>query len=1173
MNSLRNSPGLLQQSITLIAFGVSIALAGCSGSDGDRGPAGPSGPPGGGDTTSTLVVQGKSTPGLNAAIVSLGGATGAGGHFAVGDHVVVTFRLTKNDTTAWKLSEMSEARLLISGPSFNYQRVIPEVTNVAATAVANADGSYTYTFADPIPATYEPPYNNSASFGTGDGELAGQALLAGTYTVGASFAWDFTVDDKPFRDAANATQDFLFGTTPSIQAREVVKQDNCNVCHSSLRVHEGLRRDVKLCVLCHTAGAEDSNAMSATPGVTVDFKVLIHKLHNGGHLASVLGVTTNNDGSRNYAATPVPFEIVDDKGEVADFSEVNFPVWPNLNVAMPRNAGYSALSSTDPDGAGPLLSPRGRTDAIRTGVTACAKCHGDPDAAGPLSAPAQGDLYKTQPSEQACGACHDDVRWGFPYTSNGQTMPDTANNTNCILCHEQSGGSLAIDDAHLHPLNNTVLDPGVNSVINSVTGGSGPGGNFAVGDTPTLKFTLKNDAGTDIGLATLDSCSTFFFGPTTNQQLVMPFPSPNGMSLSPFDFAGRLQAVSTSNKGSMSKVFLGASAVKETLVVEFTSATAFTVTGTVSGALGTGALPTTPTTNSTNPTGSSVSAFDLGSSLTSGTVQVTFSSATDFTVTASPGGTLGTGQLPASTSASTRFTSATVSFNISVGTTPFANGNTFNIGLFRGAAANPVLFAVVAGKTAFSATAGAPDRFYFEVVPNAVPVMGVAEYTLKIPMDLPFEFLADSTNTALQVLPAAGNVPVYYGRQQLWEAATTATTTTTTRACLAFGRYVDVTSAIGFANGDTVVIDPAFGLGVREYVQVAPERADGVIAAATDTTVRLNFKTPLRYGHPFGATITKVTLALKQEGATNAYTLDTNSGVITSTGAFTASRALVMSYRTDARFGYRRHSGDTVQAVYVPPANDSTVIGQEQGDWQGLPYLDGTYTADIWFYKNLDLGLQNELQTYRSTSNAGTLDFKYGNATTIVPHEIISSSANCYTCHNDVIFHGGGRRGLDACLTCHSISGAEDKPRWDTPKVGTTTTDTALTTGVAIEFRQMLHKIHKGAELANAATYTVVGNGGNPSQYGEVEFPAMPGGVRNCDRCHGNDAWKAPQERDHPSAAVPVKAWGDVCGACHDSTAAGAHIDVKTATSGAESCAVCHGPGREWAVERMHKPY
>ena len=31
-----------------------------------------------------------------------------------------------------------------------------------------------------------------------------------------------------------------------------------------------------------------------------------------------------------------------------------------------------------------------------------------------------------------------------------------------------------------------------------------------------------------------------------------------------------------------------------------------------------------------------------------------------------------------------------------------------------------------------------------------------------------------------------------------------------------------------------------------------------------------------------------------------------------------------------------------------------------------------------------------------------------------------------------------------------------------------TTTDTALTTGVAIEFRQMLHKIHKGAELANA---------------------------------------------------------------------------------------------------------
>jgi len=1141
-----------------------LALAGCSGSDGATGPQGPPGPPGDGSGTSTQIEQGANVPGIHVAIVSLGGASGATGAFQVGDHIAVTFSLTKDDGSNWDISELGSGRVLASGPTFNYQRVLPEVTDVVTAAVDNEDGTYTYTLASPIPATYLPPLNDSASFGVADGELTGQALLSGTYTLGLYFSWDYTVEGESLRDAGNTEQDFMFGSATQIDTREVVKQENCNACHMSLRAHGDRRRGVKLCLLCHTAGAEDKNdpaTLGGSPGVSIEFKVMIHKLHNGSHLPSVLGIATNDDGSRDYAATPAPYEIVGFQNSINDFSEINFPVWPNLNVAMPKDANYSQLSSTDPDGSGPLLSPKSRDDANRTGVTACAKCHGDPDGAGPLTAPAQGDLYKAQPSERACGSCHDDVRWGYKYTANLQTMPDTANDSNCVLCHTASGVALSVEDAHLHPLLDATLDPGVDSEITAVSGGTGPGGNLQVGDTPTLLLTLKDDAGNDIGISTMDSCSAFFMGPTTNRQLVMPLTSANGMTLNPFDFVGRLQSVSSSNKGTMSKLFLGTPAVEETLVVEFTSATAFSVTGKVSGALGAGALPTVPTTNSTNPTGSSISAFELGAALSVGTVQVTFSDATHFTVT---GVATGSGVLPAATSASMRFTSADFSFNISVGSTPFAATNAFNIGVFRGSAANPVLFAVVAGKTAFSATAGAPDRFYYEVKPDA------PTYTVKIPMDMVFEFLADSTASAGQVLPAAGNLPVYYGRQQLWEAATTATTTTTSAAVSALGRQVEVASATGFANGDTVVIEPLSGIGAREYVQVAPARADGVIAASGDTTVRLYFKTPLRYAHASGVTVTKVTLALKQEGAANAYTLNSATGVITSVAAFTASRGLVMSYRTDARFGYRRHSGDSVQAYYVPPANDSSDISQSQGEWQGLPYQDGTYTADIWFAKNLDLGLQNELQTYRSTSNAATLDFLYGAATEIVPHAIISDSANCYACHNDVIFHGGGRRGLDACLTCHSISGNEDKPRWDTPKVGSTATDTALTTGVAIEFRQMLHKIHKGADLANAETYTVVGNGGNPSSYGEVEFPVMPGGVRQCNKCHGNDAWKAPAPREHASASTPTRVWRSPCGACHDSNAAQAHIDAQTALSGYESCEVCHAAGREWAVEKMH---
>ena len=45
----------------------------------------------------------------------------------------------------------------------------------------------------------------------------------------------------------------------------------------------------------------------------------------------------------------------------------------------------------------------------------------------------------------------------------------------------------------------------------------------------------------------------------------------------------------------------------------------------------------------------------------------------------------------------------------------------------------------------------------------------------------------------------------------------------------------------------------------------------------------------------------------------------------------TALRDVVMTYRTHAHFGYLRHAGDTLQAYYVPPANDTIAVGQEQG--------------------------------------------------------------------------------------------------------------------------------------------------------------------------------------------------------------------------------------------------
>jgi hypothetical protein len=190
----------------------------------------------------------------------------------------------------------------------------------------------------------------------------------------------------------------------------------------------------------------------------------------------------------------------------------------------------------------------------------CLKCHGDPDAGGPLTAPAEGLRYRTNPNRAACGSCHDDLDWSLPYAANGQTMPANVANNACAQCHADSADNqplanykpISILDAHLHPLENPAIDAGVNSVITSVTGGTGAGGNFQNGDTPTINFTLKNDAGADIGVSTMDSSTTVFLGNTTNRQPIMPLTSASGLTISPFDFSGRLHTTSSSNKGSMS---------------------------------------------------------------------------------------------------------------------------------------------------------------------------------------------------------------------------------------------------------------------------------------------------------------------------------------------------------------------------------------------------------------------------------------------------------------------------------------------------------------------------------------------------------------------------------------------------------------------------------------------
>jgi OmcA/MtrC family decaheme c-type cytochrome len=935
------------------------------------------------------------------------GASGADGTFQVGDTISVSFTLKNRAGKNLLPSEMDFLGMMVSGPTTNYQRVVAEQFDVAAKATANGDGTWTYKFASPIPAAYLAPLNDTDAFGPDDGELTGQNLQPGTYTVGFEGYKAYLVQGTTYRDAMNATQDFLFGGATTLAPREVVKVSNCNQCHNELRAHGTIRRDTKLCVLCHTAGAEDRNTPSVeggTPGVTIDFRVMVHKIHMGKHLPSVLGVGTKDDGSRDYTLSGKPYRIIGFGDNVLDFSDVSFPAWPNLDVPMPRDSGYGALDAAS----------KAKDDAIRTGPTACALCHGDPDGDGPLTAPAQGDNAYTKPSRQACGACHDDLDFTKPYVSNDFTMPANLSNASCANCHQPAGTVVSIADAHTHPLYRT-NNPGLNVTVTQVAeaGNNNGNGNIDVGEKIAVTFTLQDSAGANVPPSALTGINgqlnLAVTGPTTARQMLAYY-------------------------------------------------------------------------------------------------------------------------------------------------TPF-----------------PV---ASLGATADSYTVNVPEIVYLELVGTATPTAGEVFTVARTPI-----WTAPATLTSVWVRGADG-------------AASTLTAATAVNGVPQ--NYIDVASGGAFSRNNFIVIDDGVS-GKEEYMQVQSRIGNRLWFSSPYTPA---YPATMRFAHDAGATVKVVTLAVARPGS---YAVNGANGTITeasdtgfrcgtSDPGTACSGKVIATYTTDF----------VLPAVYGLPPNSSPDFDAKWGKWAGRAMQSGTYTVALWGYRSFCVGPRGNVATvescnatlsgaanptfnpdntsYRGTSREATMDFLVGDATAPEPWAVISSGDNCNRCHQDLMFHGGSRRGFNTCANCHTLAGAEDRPQYVAGAA-------PATPGVAVDFRQMLHRIHMGADLEDQS-YQVVGFGASAfpnnfgvASYGDVEFPALNGGARACEMCHGadNTRWKEPADRPFvdPATGAPsdtkTRVWGPACTGCHNADHALAHVDLQTTTLGAEACGACHEPGTDFNVELMHK--
>ena len=273
-----------------------------------------------------------------------------------------------------------------------------------------------------------------------------------THTVGI-FA-DTTIQGVQF--VANDTFDFVPSGGSVTTVRDIVRTETCNSCHDPLKLHGGFRRDVKLCVMCHTTEITDSNTGITTPqidpdtGNNIGFMVMIHKIHRGAELPSVKAGT--------------PYEIIGFRQGIEDFSPVEFP------------------------------------QDIRN----CKKCH---------TGGIQSENYETEPSRAACGSCHDDVNF-----ATAQNHPIVQlNDNNCSGCHIPDTGKefdISVEGAHTIPLRSTSL-PGVNFEIVSVKSAETGLDRVGPGEHAQVTYNIKTDAGEVINPQDMNVLALTIAGPTS----------------------------------------------------------------------------------------------------------------------------------------------------------------------------------------------------------------------------------------------------------------------------------------------------------------------------------------------------------------------------------------------------------------------------------------------------------------------------------------------------------------------------------------------------------------------------------------------------------------------------------------------------------------------------------
>lgn len=375
---------------------------------------------------------------------------------------------------AWESLLLTGAQTIPSlppgGPGTPLTAVLTNVRQPGAEstgALAGADGTFTYTYANAIPVGLDPART-----------LRAGAWLPGATTTDGTATFDFRPDG---------------GTAAP---RDVALHERCRTCHEAVRSPHGAGVGVKICTTCHTwqnadpdtadPAAQYPASRSVDPN-PLDLGRLIHRLHRGKELPTLYASTSTAPAPPLAAGStfPLPFE-------------------PWHGGVPPRNAAivgrkYSVVGA---DGAerifgwvlndyptDPTLAPRAVPSggAFPRDLRDCGVCH--------EGAP-QGSEVIYAISRRTCSGCHPEAWFDSAPITDAAKLAHPggpqADDTRCRGCHVAATATqpkvyAPIAEIHVAPYNAAQYDRPVLELV-SVD-------NMKPDTAPTIRFRLSDRVG------------------------------------------------------------------------------------------------------------------------------------------------------------------------------------------------------------------------------------------------------------------------------------------------------------------------------------------------------------------------------------------------------------------------------------------------------------------------------------------------------------------------------------------------------------------------------------------------------------------------------------------------------------------------------------------------------